>query len=49
MNRNRSQRSQSLKTLSLPGSIQLTQEQIGYLEKMVIEAGEDMGDFKSNR
>ncbi len=36
------------KTLS-PDSIQLTEEQIEYLKKVALEAGEDLGDFKSNR
>ena len=35
-------------TLS-PHSIQLTEEQIEYLKKVVLEVGEDLGDFKSNR
>jgi len=33
------------KTLS-PDSIQLTQEQIEYLKKVALEAGEDISDFK---
>lgn len=35
-------------TLS-PDSIQLTAEQIEYLKRLALEAGEDLGDFKSNR
>ncbi|MCH7500661.1 MAG: hypothetical protein IH886_11735 [Nitrospinae bacterium] len=33
------------KTLSPPDSIQLTQEQIEYLKKVALEAGEDFGDL----
>jgi len=36
---------QMAKTLSQPDSIQLTAEQIEYLKKVALEAGEDYGDL----